>query len=47
MTYETAQEAIADFPDTLLFRTEKELFDAFFALIEDADVTVGLELRGI
>ena len=30
MTYETAQDAIKDFPDTLLFRTEKELFDVFF-----------------
>jgi DNA polymerase elongation subunit (family B) len=46
MTYETAQEAIADFPDTLLFRTEKELFDAFFALIEDADVMSGWNSEG-
>ena len=47
MTYETAQEAIKDFPDTMLFRTEKELFDAFFALIEDADVMSGWNSEGI
>ena len=46
MTYETAQEAIKDFPDTLLFRTEKELFDVFFTLIEDADVMSGWNSEG-
>ena len=46
MTYETAQEAIKDFPDTLLFRTEKELFDVFFSLIEDADVLSGWNSEG-
>jgi DNA polymerase elongation subunit (family B) len=46
MTYETAQEAIAEFPDTMLFRTEKELFDAFFSLIEDADVLSGWNSEG-
>ena len=46
MSYETAHEAIADFPDTLLFRTEKELFDAFFSLIEDADVMSGWNSEG-
>ena len=46
MTYETAQEAIKDFPDTLLFRTEKELFDVFFQLIEDADVMSGWNSEG-
>ena len=46
MTYETAQEAIAEFPDTMLFRTEKELFDAFFSLIEDADVMSGWNSEG-
>ena len=46
MTYETAQEAIAEFPDTMLFRTEKELFDAFFQLIEDADVMSGWNSEG-
>ena len=46
MTYETAQEAIKDFPDTLLFRTEKELFDVFFSLIEDADVMSGWNSEG-
>lgn len=46
MTYETAQEAIKDFPDTMLFRTEKELFDVFFTLIEDADVMSGWNSEG-
>ena len=46
MTYETAQEAIKDFPDTMLFRTEKELFDVFFTLIEDADVLSGWNSEG-
>ncbi len=46
MTYETAQDAIKDFPDTLLFRTEKELFDVFFSLIEDADVMSGWNSEG-
>ena len=46
MTYETAQDAIKDFPDTLLFRTEKELFDVFFQLIEDADVMSGWNSEG-
>ena len=46
MTYETAQDAIKDFPDTILFRTEKELFDAFFELIEDADVLTGWNSEG-
>ena len=46
MTYETAQDAIKDFPDTILFRTEKELFDAFFALIEDADILTGWNSEG-
>jgi len=46
MTYETAQDSIKDFPDTILFRTEKELFDAFFELIEDADVLTGWNSEG-
>ena len=46
MTYETAQDAIKDFPDTILFRTEKELFDAFFSLIEDADILTGWNSEG-
>lgn len=46
MSYETAQDAIKDFPDTILFRTEKELFDAFFELIEDADVLTGWNSEG-
>ena len=46
MTDETAQELIKDFPNTFLFRSEIEMFDTFFDLIEDADVLTGWNSEG-
>jgi len=46
MTDETAQELIKDFPNTFLFRSEVEMFDTFFDLIEDADVLTGWNSEG-
>ncbi len=37
MSDETAQELTAEFENCLLFRSEIEMFETFFALIEDAD----------
>ena len=46
MTDETAQELVKDFPNTFLFRSEIEMFDTFFDLIEDADVLTGWNSEG-
>lgn len=46
MTDETAQDLISDLPNTLLFRSEKEMFETFFQLIEDADVLTGWNSEG-
>ncbi len=46
MTKETAQEIISEFPNTLLFDNEKDMFDVFFQLIEDADVLTGWNSEG-
>lgn len=46
MSDETAQELIKDFPNTFLFRSEIEMFDTFFELIEDADVLTGWNSEG-
>ena len=46
MTDETAQELIKDFPNTFLFRSEIEMFETFFDLIEDADVVTGWNSEG-
>lgn len=46
MTDETAQELIKDFPNTFLFRSEIEMFETFFDLIEDADVLTGWNSEG-
>jgi DNA polymerase elongation subunit (family B) len=46
MTDETAQELVKDFPNTFLFRSEIEMFDTFFDLIEDADVVTGWNSEG-
>jgi DNA polymerase elongation subunit (family B) len=46
MTDETAQELVKDFPNTFLFRSEIEMFETFFDLIEDADVVTGWNSEG-
>lgn len=46
MTKETAKEIISEFENTILFDSEKEMFDVFFQLIEDADVLTGWNSEG-
>ena len=46
MSRETAQEICAEFDNCLLFDNEKEMFDVFFQLIEDADVLTGWNSEG-
>ena len=46
MSSETAQEITNGFENTMLFKTEKEMFDVFFQLIEDADVLTGWNSEG-
>lgn len=46
MSDETAQDLIKDFPNTFLFRSEIEMFETFFELIEDADVLTGWNSEG-
>ncbi len=46
MTPETANEIVNQFENTMLFKTEKEMFDVFFQLIEDADVLTGWNSEG-
>ena len=46
MTPETAQEIVNEFENTMLFSNEKEMFDVFFQLIEDADVLTGWNSEG-
>ena len=46
MSEETAQEIVSKFDNTLLFKNEKEMFDVFFQLIEDADVVTGWNSEG-
>jgi DNA polymerase elongation subunit (family B) len=46
MTTETANEIVNQFENTMLFKTEKEMFDVFFQLIEDADVLTGWNSEG-
>lgn len=46
MTDETANEIISEFENTMLFKSEKEMFDVFFQLIEDADVLTGWNSEG-
>ena len=38
MSPQTANELTKNIPNTLLFASEKEMFDTFFQLIEDADI---------
>lgn len=46
MTDETAKELVQEFPNTFLFRSEVEMFETFFELIEDADVLTGWNSEG-
>jgi DNA polymerase elongation subunit (family B) len=46
MTPETANEIVSEFENTMLFSNEKEMFDVFFQLIEDADVLTGWNSEG-
>ena len=46
MTAETAQEIVSEFENTMLFTNEKDMFDVFFQLIEDADVLTGWNSEG-
>ena len=46
LTWEQAQEEIKDFPNTVLFKTEGEMLDAFLDLIQDADILTGWNSEG-
>jgi DNA polymerase elongation subunit (family B) len=46
MSDETAQDLIKDMPNTILFRSEIEMFETFFELIKDADVLTGWNSEG-
>jgi DNA polymerase elongation subunit (family B) len=46
MTMEQAKEAVAEFPNTILFETEAEMLDTFLTLIEDSDVLTGWNSEG-
>ena len=46
MSDDTAQEICNQFENCLLFNTEKEMFDTFFQLIEDADILTGWNSEG-
>lgn len=46
MSKETANEIINEFENTMLFDNEKDMFDVFFQLIEDADVLTGWNSEG-
>jgi DNA polymerase elongation subunit (family B) len=46
MSDETAQELVSDFPNTILFRSEIEMFETFFELIKDADILTGWNSEG-
>jgi len=46
MSDETAQDLINEMPNTILFRSEIEMFETFFELIKDADVLTGWNSEG-
>ena len=46
MTSETANEIVSQFENTMLFTNEKDMFDVFFQLIDDADVLTGWNSEG-
>jgi DNA polymerase elongation subunit (family B) len=46
MSPETANEIVSEFENTILFTNEKDMFDVFFQLIEDADILTGWNSEG-
>jgi DNA polymerase elongation subunit (family B) len=46
VTMEQAQQAVAEFPNTMLFDDEAEMLDTFLNLIEDADLLTGWNSEG-
>jgi len=46
MSTETAQDIAKKYENCLIFKSEKEMFDTFFMLIEDADVLTGWNSEG-
>ena len=46
MTMEQATEAVIDFPNTMLYKTESEMLDVFLDLIKDADILSGWNSEG-
>ena len=46
LSWEEAQEAVKDFPNTMLFKTEAEMLDAFLDVIQDADMLSGWNSEG-
>ncbi len=46
MSAETGQEMVSQFENCILFTEEKEMFETFFQLIEDADVLTGWNSEG-
>ncbi len=46
MTPETANDIVSQFENTMLFTNEKDMFDVFFQLIDDADVLTGWNSEG-
>lgn len=46
MTPETAQEIVSEFENTIIFDNETDMFNAFFDLIEDADILTGWNSSG-
>ena len=46
LTWEAAHEAVKDFPNTMLFKTEAEMLDAFLDIIQDADMISGWNSEG-
>lgn len=46
LSWEQAQSIVKDMPDVILFKTEKEMIQAFLAVIEDADILSGWNSEG-
>lgn len=46
LTMEEAEEQVKDFPNTILFETEREMLDEFLNLIQDADLLSGWNSEG-
>ena len=46
LTMEEALEQVKEFPNTMLFKTEAEMLDAFLDIIQDADILTGWNSEG-